>query len=84
VHSLPASPSWSLAHLAQQSSGRLRPAQLFDAWMFAETEASLALAAWRSARSGEKAGAYTAYLDALDREAEAARTLQLRLSPAGA
>jgi hypothetical protein len=52
--------------------------------MFAETEASLALAAWSSARSGEKAGAYAAYLEALDREAEAAGTLQLRLSPAGA
>jgi hypothetical protein len=62
---------------------RLRPAELFDAWMFAETEASLALVAWRSARGAEKADAYAAYLAALDREAQAAKTLQLRLAPAG-
>jgi hypothetical protein len=62
---------------------RLRPAQLFDAWLFAETEASLALAAWRSALSGQKAAAHAAYLRALEREADAAMTLQLRLAPAG-
>jgi hypothetical protein len=73
---------WSLGRLARQGAARLRPAELFDAWMFAEAEASLALAAWRSALSHKKADAYAAYLEALDREAEAARTLQLRLAPA--
>jgi hypothetical protein len=69
---------WSLRRLM-----RIRPAELFDAWMFAETEASLALSAWRSARREEKADAYATYLAALDREAHAAKTLQLRLAPAG-
>jgi hypothetical protein len=78
-----ASRLWSLGRVAEQSAARLRPAELFDAWMFAETEATLALAAWWSARSHEKADAYAAYLEALDREAQAARTLQLRLAPAG-
>jgi hypothetical protein len=62
---------------------RLRPAELFDAWMLAETEASLALTAWRAARAEEKADAHATYLGALDREAQAAKTLQLRLAPAG-
>jgi hypothetical protein len=75
--------SWSL-RLAQLSLTRLRPAQLFDDWMSAETEASLALAAWRSARSEEKADAYAAYLAAFDRETQAAWTLQLRVAPVGA
>jgi hypothetical protein len=69
---------WSLRRLM-----RIRPAELFDAWMFAETEASLALSAWRSARREQKADAYAAYLAALDREAQAAKTRQLRLAPAG-
>jgi hypothetical protein len=75
---------WSLRRLARLSLAGLRPAELFDEWMSAETEASLALAAWRSAHSDEKADAYAAYRAALEREAQAARTLQLRLAPAGA
>jgi hypothetical protein len=66
------------------SLNRILPAELFDAWLFAETEATLALTAWRSAGRGEKADAYAAYLAALDREAQAARTLQLRIAPAAA
>jgi hypothetical protein len=62
--------------------GRIRPAALFDAWLFAEADATLALAAWRSAASDHKAGAYAAYRAALDREAQAARTLELRLAAA--
>jgi hypothetical protein len=61
---------------------RLRPVLLFDAWVFAETDAALALAAWRSAPSEDKAGAFAAYRAALDREAHAARTLELRLARA--
>jgi hypothetical protein len=62
--------------------GRIRPAALFDAWLFAEADATLALAAWRCAASDDKPAAYAAYRAALDREAEAARTLELRLAAA--
>ena len=62
----------------------LRAADLFDAWLFAETDATLALANWRSAPREQKAEAYAAYVAALDREAQAASLLELRLAPAGA
>ena len=58
---------------------RLRPADLFDAWLFAEADATLALGAWRAAPRGEKGDAYAAYLAAFDRETHAARILALRL-----
>jgi hypothetical protein len=74
----------SSRRLARFSFKRLRPAELFDAWLFAETEAALALTAWRSARTAEKADAYAAYLAALDREAQAAKLLELRPAPAAA
>jgi hypothetical protein len=61
---------------------RLRPAVLFDLWMLAETEATLALTAWRSASVGDRPAAYAAYRAALDREAKAAQTLELRLARA--
>jgi hypothetical protein len=67
---------------ASSSLDRLRPILLFDAWLFAETDATLALAAWRSAPTEDKAGAFAAYRAALDREAHAARTLELRLARA--
>jgi hypothetical protein len=51
--------------------GGLRPAELFDAWLFAETDATLALAAWRSAARAEKPDAHAAYVAALDREERA-------------
>ena len=60
--------------------GHVRPAALFDAWMFAEADATLALADWRSAASDDKAAAYAAYRAALDREAQAAGALELRLA----
>jgi hypothetical protein len=63
-------------------TGRIRPAALFDAWLFAEADATLALGAWRSAASDDKATAYTTYRAALDREARAARMLELRLAGA--
>jgi hypothetical protein len=62
--------------------GRIRPAALFDAWLFAEADATLALAAWRSAASDDKAAADATYRAALDREAQAARMLELRLAAA--
>jgi hypothetical protein len=61
---------------------RIRPAALFDEWMFAEADATLALAAWRSAARDGKPAAYAAYRAALEREAQAARILELRLAAA--
>ena len=58
---------------------RLRPADLFDAWLFAEADATLAIAAWRAAPREEKADAYSAYVAAFDRETQAASILALRL-----
>jgi hypothetical protein len=58
----------------------VRTDDLFDAWLFAEDDASLALAAWSMAASHEKADAYAAYLAALDREAHAADILEQRMA----
>ena len=69
-----------LTRLDRFSIERLQPADLFDAWMFAEADAALAIAAWRSVPAEEKGDAYAAYVAALDREAQAARVLALRLS----
>jgi len=62
--------------------GRIRTAALFDAWLFAEADATLALGTWCFAASDDKAAAYAAYRAALDREAQAAKTLELRLTVA--
>jgi len=63
---------------------RVRAADLYDAWLFAEVEATLALAAWRSASREAKARAYYVYVAALDREARAADVLGLRVAWAAA
>jgi len=73
----------SLTRDGRLSIKRLRPADLYDAWLFAESDATLALAAWRSAPDGERGDAYATYVAALDREARAAGLLELRLSPTG-
>ena len=77
-------PFGSLSRLARLSVKRLSPSLLRDAWLVAETEASLALAAWRSAPQSQKGKAYASYVVALEREAEAADLLAMRLAPAGA
>jgi hypothetical protein len=56
-----------------------RPADLYDAWLFAAADATLALAAWRSARRGELGDAYATYVAALDREEQAAQRFRLRV-----
>jgi hypothetical protein len=58
--------------------GGVRPADLFDAWMFAEADATFALGAWRSAAPADKPAAHTAYVAALDREAHAAHVFGQR------
>jgi len=50
----------------------VHPADLFDAWLFAEADVALALAAWRCAPRADKRVAHAAYVAALDREAQAA------------
>ena len=61
------------ARLDRLGIQRLQPADLFGAWMFAEADAMLAIAAWRAAPSDEQGDAYAAYVAALDRETRAAR-----------
>jgi hypothetical protein len=58
---------------------RLRPADLFDAWLFAEADATLALAVWRSEPRAEKRNAHAAYVAALDRETHAADVFSRRV-----
>ena len=58
------------------------PAALYDNWLLAETEAALALTAWRDARPGIRARAHAAYAAALEREAHAAGLLAARLRAA--
>ena len=53
----------------------MRPIDLWDAWLFAEAEASLMLYAWLAAPTAEKASRHTGYRAALDREEHAARVL---------
>lgn len=57
-----------------------KPIDLWDAWLFAEAEASLMLQAWLSAAISDKAGTHAGYRAALDREEQAARVLADRLS----
>jgi len=57
----------------------VRPADLYDAWLFAAADATLALAAWRSAYRSDKPDAHAAYVAALDRESHAADVLEYRL-----
>jgi hypothetical protein len=72
--------SASLSPLAQFSTRLISPAALYDDWLAAETDATLALAAWRAARPGAKAGAHGSYVAALSREARAAELLASRVS----
>jgi hypothetical protein len=54
-----------------------KPIDLWDAWLFAEADASLALATWSRAPEGDKASSYAMYVAALDREEQAGRVLAL-------
>jgi hypothetical protein len=55
------------------------PIDLWDAWKFAATEATLKLRIWFTAPSEHKAEAHVAYTAALDREEHAALVLGNRL-----
>jgi hypothetical protein len=60
-------------------SREAEPIDLWDAWLFAEAEASLTLQAWSSAPDDDKAAAYAGYRAALEREEQAARVLADRV-----
>ncbi len=70
----------ALNRLGRASVSRISPAALYDAWLLAETEATLALSAWRSARRCDKRAAYAVYAAALEIEADAANLLRDRVA----
>jgi hypothetical protein len=70
----------ALNRLGRASVTRVSPAALYDAWLLAETQATLALTAWRSAERCDKRAAYAVYLAALDIEADAANLLRDRVA----
>jgi hypothetical protein len=61
-------------------SAHARTIELWDAWTFAEVDAEVALKRWWDAPDGDRSAAFAAYSAALDREAQAAKALQMRLS----
>lgn len=67
----------SIAAVDRLEALHAKPIDLWDAWLFAAAEASLALATWTRAVDGDKATAYATYVAALDREEQAARVLAL-------
>jgi hypothetical protein len=71
--------SASLSPLARFSMRLISPAALYDDWLVAETKATIALEAWRTARSGAKPAAYATYVAALAYEEHAADLLAIRV-----
>jgi hypothetical protein len=59
-----------------------KPIDLWELWLFAETEAELMLHTWQTARPAEKASAHAGYRAALEREEQAARVLAARVARA--
>jgi hypothetical protein len=57
--------------------------ELWDAWAFAEVDAELALKWWWDAADAERADAFATYTAALERETQAARALEARLTLTG-
>jgi hypothetical protein len=76
-------PGSALARLGRLSVRAVSPAALYDDWLVAETEATLALVAWRAAERSEKAAAYARYVAHTDAEEDAAVRLCERLAAAG-
>jgi hypothetical protein len=66
----------SARRVSRYASQLVRAVELYDAWLFAEADATLALATWRDAPTDDKRCAYAAYLAALDRETLAAELLE--------
>jgi hypothetical protein len=59
----------------------VRAIDLFDAWLFEESAAEMALIAWQSAPVEDRGEAFAVYVAALDREQQAAVTLERALAP---
>ena len=76
-------PSTALSRLGRLNVRALSPAALYDDWLVAETEASLALTGWRDAERHDKLAADARYVAAFDAEEAAAMRLQQRLRGAG-
>jgi hypothetical protein len=57
--------------------------ELWDAWAFAEVDAELALKWWWKASDADRADAFAGYTAALERETQAARALEARLTVTG-
>jgi hypothetical protein len=62
---------------------RVSAGALYDDWLMAETDATLALAAWRTAARHEKAAAYARYVARTEAEEVAAVRLYEHLGETG-
>jgi hypothetical protein len=69
-------PNRALALSALDAPHAARLIDLWDAWLFAAADATLALGDWSCAPDSEKSHSYAAYRAALDREEQAALMLE--------
>jgi hypothetical protein len=72
-------PSVVLRSLVDSGEPTTSTLELWDAWLFAELDSEFALKRWWEAASPEREHAFANYRAALEREAQAARALELRL-----
>jgi hypothetical protein len=73
-------PSVVLRGLVDSQPREAPTVELWDAWLFAELDAEFALKRWWEATGSEREDAFAAYTAALEREAQAARALEVRLA----
>jgi hypothetical protein len=76
-------PSAVLKGLGEIQTWETPTIELWDAWLFAELDAEVALERWWDSHGAERRDAFAAYAAALDREEIAARALELRLGTSG-
>ena len=76
-------PGGAFARLCRVGVRAVSPAALYDDWLLAETEATLALVAWHTAPRSLKSAAYTRYVARTDAEEAAAVRLYERLGETG-
>jgi hypothetical protein len=76
-------PSVALRGLGEIQTWETPTIELWDAWLFAELDAEVALKRWWDSNGRERRDAFAAYAAALDREEIAARALQARLGTVG-
>jgi hypothetical protein len=73
-------PSVVLRGLVDPQSRETPTLELWDAWLFAELDAEFALHRWWEAERDQREVAFAVYSAALEREAQAARVLEIRLA----